>query len=121
MIEEEFAPLPTEPDEQNALWARWLNEFEDDARVRPAYGLYLFGRDWTTIAAVTLVIGGPLAFGLGEDGIKALWYGVVLVGQYFLARLLARVQGEQMVMSVIGCKGASLGASRGEKNNNKEA
>ena len=108
--EEQFAPLPTDPDEQNALWAQWLNEFEDDARVRPAYGLYLFGREWTTIASATLVFGGPLAFGLGEDGIKALWYGVVLVGQYLLARLLARVQGEQLVMSVIGCKGASLGA-----------
>ena len=85
-------------------------------RVRSAYGLYLFARDWTTIAAGTLIVGCSLALALGEDGIKALWYGVVLVGQYLVARRLARVQGEQMVMSVMGCKGASLGAPGRGKN-----
>ena len=119
-IEERFAPLPIEPDEQNALWARWLNEFEDDARVRPAYGLYLFGRDWTTIAAATFIVGCPLALALGEDRTKTLWYGVVIVGQYLLARLLARVQAEQMVMSVMACKGASLGDSRGGRASGKD-
>ena len=39
-LEAHFGPLPSDPDEQNALWAGWLNEFADDARVRGTYGLY---------------------------------------------------------------------------------
>ena len=119
-IEEGFGPLPTEPDEQNALWARWLNEFEDDARVRPAYGLYLFGRDWTTIAAATLIVGCPVALAVGEDGVNAFSYGVVLVGQYLWARVLARLQAEQMVMSVLACKGGSVAGSGGGKTKKKD-
>ena len=107
-LQERFGPLPTDPDEQNALWLPWLHEFTDDARVRPAYGLYLFARDWMAIAAVTLVLAGPLALWLAEDAGRAFWYAVVLLGQCALARWVARVQGEQFVMSVLSCKGSSL-------------
>ena len=60
-LQEHFDPLPSLPDEQNALWAGWLHEFEDDARVRPTYGLYLFARDWTAVAVATLILAAPLA------------------------------------------------------------
>ena len=107
-LAEHFGPLPTDPDDQNALWLPWLHEFEDNARVRPAYGLYLFARDWMAIAAVTLVLAGPLALWLAEAPGRALWYAVVLLGQCALARWVARVQGEQFVMSVLSCKASSL-------------
>ena len=58
-LQEHFGPLPTDPDEQNALWVKWLNEFSDDMRVASTYGMYLFTRDWTTISATTLVIACP--------------------------------------------------------------
>ena len=117
-LQEHFGPLPSDPDEQNALWVKWLHEFADDARVRPAYGLYLFARDWTTVAATTLVLAGPMALWLAEDAERTLWYVVVLLGQCALARWLARVQGEQLVRSIMSCKGSSLGPrSRDEKSN----
>lgn len=108
-LQENFGPLPSDPDEQNALWVTWLHEFDNDARVRPAYGLYLFARDWTTVAAITFVLASPIAIWLTADAERALWYAVVLLGQWLFARWLARVQGEQLVMSVMSSKGSSLG------------
>ena len=118
-IKEHFGPLPSDPDEQNALWAGWLHEFENDARVRPAYGLYLFGRDWMTVAVTTLVLGSPIAVWFSTHMDRALYYAVVLVGQCALARWLGRVQGEQLVMSVMSCKGSSAAVrSHEEKRRN---
>ena len=74
-LQEHFGPLPTDPDEQNALWVKWLNEFSDDIRVESTYGMYLFTRDWTTIAAITLAVATPAALWLSEAPAQALTYG----------------------------------------------
>ena len=113
-LQHNFDPLPSDPDEQNALWARWLNEFENDARVRPAYGLYLLTRDWTAVAAITFIAASPIALCLAEDMEGAVWYAVVLLGQCAIARWVAGVQGEQLVMSVMSCKGSLLKTRSGE-------
>ena len=78
-LEAHFGPFPSESDEQNALWAGWLAEFANDARVRPSYGLYLFARDWMVIAVATLAVAGPLALWFAEDAGRALSYGVSAV------------------------------------------
>lgn len=109
VLREHFDPLPTAPEEQNGLWVEWLNEFDDDARVRPTYGMYLFARDWATIAAFTLAFGGPIGLWWVADAMPVLWYAGVLAIQYVLARWLAVVQGEQLVMSVMSCKASELG------------
>lgn len=113
-LERHFAPLPSVPDDQNSLWAGWLNEFADDARVRPAYELYLFARDWTVVAVFMLVVAAPAAVWLSEHADGTLWYPVPLVVQCALARWLAQVQGEQLVMTVLSCKGSSLASRTGE-------
>ena len=120
-LQEHFDPLPSDPDEQNGLWAGWLHEFENDSRVRPAYGLYLFARDWTTASVTTLVFASPIAIWLAKDPERAFWYAAVLLGQCAFARWLARVQGEQLVMSVMSCKGSSLVTRSGDNKNNKGA
>ena len=107
-LEQHFSPLPSKPDEQNALWAAWLNEFADDARVGPAYGLYLFARDWTVVAAFLLIVAAPAALWFSEEAKGVLWYPVALLVQCVLARWLAHVQGEQLVMSGLSCKGSSF-------------
>lgn len=107
-LKEQFEPFPTDPDEQNALWAEWLHEFEDDARVRSCYGLYLFARDWLTIAAAMLILAGPIALWLTEGDRQIFLYTLVLVVQCGFARWLGGVQGSQLIMSVMSCKGSSL-------------
>ena len=114
-LQEHFGPLPTDPDEQNALWVKWLNEFSDDIRVGSTYGMYLFTRDWTTIAAITLALATPAALWLSEDSVQALSYGGFVLLQYAFAAWVARVQGEQLVMSVMSCKGTSLNIWPGDK------
>ena len=114
-LEEQLGPLPNNPDEQNAVWAGWLNEFDNDVRVRSIYQLYLFARDWMAIAAFTLVVAGPVALWLTDDKERVLAYAVFLLVQCVLARWLGRVQGEQLVMTVISCKGSSLGHTFGRQ------
>ena len=118
-LQEHFGPLPTDPDEQNALWVKWLNEFSDDIRVGSTYGMYLFTRDWTTIAAITLALATPAALWLSEDSVQALSYGGFVLLQYAFAAWVARVQGEQLVMSVMSCKGTSLNIWPGDKKKKK--
>ena len=112
-LEAHFGPLPLDPDEQNALWAKWLDEFADDARVRGTYGLYLLARDWTLIGVATLALAGPLALLVSDDAGLALLYGTFLLCQCVLALWVARVQGEELVMSVLACRGSSLPAVSG--------
>ena len=107
-LQEHFGPLPTAPDAQNALWVKWLSEFGEDMRVESTYGIYLFTRDWTTIAAITLAVATPAALWLSETPAQALSYGGFLLLQYAVAAWVARVQGEQLVMSVMSCKGTAL-------------
>ena len=113
-LQEHFGPLPIDPDEQNALWVKWLNEFSDDIRVGSTYGMYLFTRDWTTITAITIALATPAALWLSEDRVQALSYGGFVLLQYAFAAWVARVQGEQVVMSVMSCKGTSLNTGLGE-------
>ena len=112
-LEECFAPFPSESDEQNALWVRWLHELEGLERIRSAYGLYLFGRDWMTIAVVTLVGGSVAPFFVADDLAPVPWYVAFLVGQCAFVRRFARVQGEQLVMSVLASKASSLACGAG--------
>ncbi len=105
---EHCGPLPSEPDEQNALWVTWLHEFDNDVRIRPAYTQYLFARDWTTIAVTILILAIPMAIWFSESKVQSLYYVIFLISQCVLARQLARVQGKQLVTSVMARKGSSL-------------
>ena len=120
VLQAHFAPFPTDPGEQNALWVGWLGEFSNDPRVRSSYGPYLFARDWMVIATATLVVAGPLSLWLAADLGRALAYGAVLLCQCAVARWVARVQGEQLVKTVMSCKGSSL-ASHSVENHNLSA
>ena len=104
-LQAHFGPFPTDSDEQNALWVGWLGEFSNDPRVLSSYGQYLFARDWMVISTATLVVAGPLSLWLSAETGRALAYGVVLVCQCAVARWVARVQGEQLVKTVMSCKG----------------
>ena len=79
----------------------------------------LFARDWTMISVTTVVLAGPLALWLAQDAARTLSYGAFLLCQCALALWVARVQGEELVMSVLSCKGSSLASLSGDVEGNK--
>lgn len=108
VLQKHFGPLPSESDEQNALWVTWLHEFDNDVRIRSVYRRYLFARDWTIIAVAVLILAIPVAVLFSEVKLQTLYYVILLIGQCLLARQFARVQGEQLVRSVMVRKGSSV-------------
>ena len=114
-LRKHFGPLPSESDDQNALWVTWLLEFDKDVRIRSVYRRYLFARDWMIIAVAALVLAAPMAVWFSETAVKPFYYVAILVGQCLIARQLARVQGEQLVKSVMVCKGSSVSVRKAIK------
>ncbi len=108
VLQDHFGPLPSEPGEQNALWVTWLHEFDNDVRIRSVYRWYLFARDWTIIAVTALILAIPMAVLFSEIKLQTLSYVIILISQCLIARQFARVQGEQLVMSVMVRKGTSM-------------
>jgi len=111
-LNEKLGPFPDVPNDQNALWVSWLHEFDGELRIRSAYSRYLVARDWAVIAAVLLILGSPLAYVVYATKSQAIWYIVTLLVQFILTRQAARVQGAQLVKSVLVRKGTSLKKSQ---------
>ena len=111
-LQKHFGPFPSESDEQNALWVTWLHEFDNDVRIRSAYGLYLFARDWMIIAVAILIFATPMAFWFSDAKVVSFCYVAVLIVQCLMARQVARVQGEQLVKSVMVRKGFSASSRK---------
>ena len=100
-------PLPTEPDEQNALWFKWYREFQNEPGVKQVHREYLFTRDWAGISFLIILLLGPLALWQMESIRVAVIYLAVLLAQYLLVRRAARNHGIRFVASVIAYKASS--------------
>ena len=109
VLHKHFGPLPSEPDEQNALWVTWLHEFDNNVRIRSVYKRYLFARDWTIIAVAALILAIPMAVWFSETTAQFAYSSAIPIVQCLVARQFARVQGEQLVKSVMVLKGSSVG------------
>lgn len=111
---EHQSPLPTDPARQNALWYHWYQELRDDDRVRQIHRTYLLSRDWTSAAALILIVAGSMALLLGSRPQQVAWYVPALLFQYLLASSAGRNSGVRLVQTVLACK-ASSEVERGEK------
>ena len=100
-------PLPTKPDEQNALWFRWYREFKDEPGVTQVHREYLFTRDYAGLLVLMIVGLGALAFWQMQSIQIALIYLVFLVAQYLLVRHAAKNHGVRFVTTVLAYKAAS--------------
>ena len=110
---EHQSPLPTDPARQNALWYQWYGELRDDDRVRQIHRTYLLSRDWTSAAALILIVAGPMALLQGGWLQQVAWYVAALLLQYLLASSAARNSGVRLVQTVLACKSSEV--ERGEK------
>ena len=101
-------PLPTTPDQQNALWYKWYQECEMEAGIRQVHREYLFSRDYAGLSFLLLLGLGPLAFWqIGPVGV-AMTYTSALALQYLVVRRAARNHGERFVASVLARKAAVI-------------
>ena len=100
-------PLPTTPEEQNALWYKWYREYREEASIRQVHREYLFSRDYTGLSFILLIGLTPVAFWQVSSIGVATAYTVVLLLQYVVVRRAARNHGERFVTSVLACKTAA--------------
>jgi hypothetical protein len=100
-------PLPTEPDQQNALWFKWYREFQEEAGVKQVHREYLFTRDWAGIVFLMIFGLGALAlWQMASIKVASIYVGI-LVGQYLLVRRAAKNHGIRFVASILAYKASS--------------
>lgn len=96
-------PLPTDPKAQNALWYKWLKEFEAKPAIQQAHREYLFTRDWTgLIALMSFPFLALAAWQMEPDSV--LYLTAILATEYLLVRNAAKKHGERLVTSVLALK-----------------
>lgn len=100
-------PLPTAPEEQNALWYKWYRECHTEASIRQVHREYLFSRDYTGFSFILLLGLSPVAFWQVPSIGVAITYAAVLLLQYLVIRRAARNHGERFITSVLACKTAA--------------
>jgi hypothetical protein len=101
-----FAPLPSDPKGQNALWYRLYKSIETDAAVEHAHREYLFTRDFHFLAALMLVAFGMLAIVTFTGVGKTLAYLAILIAQFLMTGQAARTHGRRLVSTVLARKAA---------------
>ena len=97
--------FPKSEAEQNGVWYRLYKSVESEPAVAHAHKEYLFTRDWTTLAAMMVVVLGALAIWQASPTTAAIYVGGLLV-QYLLVRLAAANYGRRFVTTVLAIKSA---------------
>lgn len=59
-LKSKFAPFPTKPAEQNALWYKLYKTVETDSRVLNVHRLFLLTRDYAGISLMMLIVFGEI-------------------------------------------------------------
>ncbi len=101
-----YGPLPTWPQEQNALWFKLYRTVASEASVLDAHSDYLFFRDYAFLMIVLIALVGFLPIITPIGVYSALLFGVVAIVQYALAARAAQVRGERLVCNVLAISSA---------------
>jgi hypothetical protein len=97
--------FPKSEKEQNGVWYKLYKSVESEPAVEHAHKEYLFTRDWTSLAAMMVILLGALAFWQAPLMTAAIYFaGLVL--QYLLVRLAAANYGQRFVTTVLATKSA---------------
>jgi len=97
--------FPKSEAEQNGVWYMLYKSVESEPAVAHGHKEYLFTRDWTTLAAMMVVVLGALAIWQAPPTTAAIYVGGLLV-QYLLVRLAAANYGRRFVTTVLAIKSA---------------
>jgi len=111
-IERVCGSLPTDPQQQNALWYRLYKSVESEPAVVQIHRAFLFARDYTCLALLMTVVLGVAGLLQIPSKRIALIFVAVLLLQFLFAGQAARNNGKRFVTTVLAIKGAGkLGGS----------
>lgn len=103
-LKDKFGPLPSKPNEQNALWYRLYKSVEHHDAVIQVHRNYLFTRDYATAALLlctTLGVAG--LWTIASRRVSFLYLGLLTL-QYLVVRIAAKNHGIRFVTTVLAIK-----------------
>jgi hypothetical protein len=106
-LEKIYGPLPTDPDQQGALFYRIYSTNATRVGVLDAHKSYLAVRDIGTINFVLFVLLPPSAFWAIDDVVRPGVYAVTLFLSYVLTSLAAQVYGARLVENTLAAASGS--------------
>jgi hypothetical protein len=93
--------LPSDPDEQNAVWYGLFKRVENEPPVLGVHRDFLLLRDYAALAALFVpVFGGAAAFAVRPPAVLAVYMGLLLL-QLFIVRAAASNCGKRFVATVL--------------------
>ena len=104
LIQRIVDPLPSDPNEQNALWYKWYREVQSDPSISQVHREYLFARDYTSLSVLFVFTLGSLAIWQMDFSWALLAYVSCLVLQYLIVRRAAYSHGLRFVTTVMALK-----------------
>jgi hypothetical protein len=105
-LERKIGTLPTDEREQNSTWYRLYKSVRADAGVTYNQREYLFTRDYSSLAVLSLIVLGGLASYQIDDWHRSLLYIAFLAAQYLIVRHVATRNGHRFVTTVLAVKAA---------------
>jgi hypothetical protein len=99
--------LPSDPVEQNRVWYRFYKSVEDAPAVSQVHRDFLLTRDYAGLAALFLIIFGPMAVAGVQSWRISLTYCLFLVVQFLLVRHSAATYGVRFTKTVLAQKSAA--------------
>lgn len=105
-LEHKLGKFPSDERQQNAVWYRLYKTVEAEPAVVQNHRDFLFGRDYTGLSALMLVVLSTLAIFQFSDRRQSLPYIALMTAQYLIVRYVAAGYGRRFVATVLAIKAA---------------
>lgn len=102
-----WGPLPTNPKDQNRLWYKIYKIVENDIRVLDSHRDWLLSRDIAAYSVIFLLVFVPSVVGSGTDWKTTLIYAAIMILQYLIILVAARIYGKRFVCNVLSIESQS--------------
>ncbi|AEI14111.1 hypothetical protein Flexsi_0423 [Flexistipes sinusarabici DSM 4947] len=96
-----WGPLPSDPKDQNRLWYKIYKIVENDIRVMDSHRDWLLSRDLAAYSVIFLLVFVPSVVGSGKAWKTTLIYIAIMILQYLIILVAARIYGKRFVCNVL--------------------
>jgi hypothetical protein len=101
ILEERYAPLPTDPTDQNRLWYKLYKKHERDKSVLEAQKHFLLTRELNSVSFLSLFILGVAGYFIFSN--QQLWmiYLIGLLATFLVTAIAARNYGSRFATNIL--------------------